>query len=75
MTHTKLVIKNYDKWIKDRPGIGIMGYGSELSQDLRFNALFKVGDMNGKTILDIGCGRGDFAPKAVECGVKYKKYL
>ncbi len=75
MMHTEFVIKNYDKWIKDRPGIGIMGYGSELSQDLRFNALFKVGDMNGKTILDIGCGRGDFAPKVIESGVKYKKYL
>ncbi len=75
MMHTEFVVKNYNKWINDRSGIGIMGYGSELSQELRFNALFKVGDMTGKTILDVGCGRGDFAMKAVKSGIKYKRYL
>lgn len=75
MTHNEFVIENYNKWIDENPGIGIMGYGSELSQDVRFGTLFKVGDMTGKTILDVGCGRGDFAVKLAKRGVKYKNYL
>ncbi|RLG15871.1 MAG: hypothetical protein DRN71_00080 [Candidatus Nanohalarchaeota archaeon] len=75
MTHNEFVIENYNKWIDKNPGIGIMGYGSEQSQDIRFGTLFKAGDMAGKTILDVGCGRGDFAAKLVRSGVKYKRYL
>ena len=75
MAHNELVIKNYNKWIDKNPGIGIMGYGSEQSQDIRFNMLFKIGDLNQRTILDVGCGRGDFAAKATQKGIKYKKYL
>ncbi len=75
MTHNELVIKNYNKWIDKNSGINIMGYGSELSQDIRFRTLFKVGDMTEKTILDVGCGRGDFAVKLARHGIKYRNYL
>jgi len=36
------------------------GWGSKKSQNLRFEILSQIGLLNNKTILDIGCGMGDF---------------
>ena len=37
-----------------------VGWGSKESQELRFDYLVKNFELNGKTILDVGCGLGDF---------------
>lgn len=36
-----------------------LGWLSESSQALRFEALCQIGDPSGKTLLDVGCGYGD----------------
>jgi len=37
-----------------------LNWGSLESQQLRFSILAQAGNLNGKTILDVGCGMGDF---------------
>lgn len=36
-------------------------YGNPLSQQTKFRTLSEVMDLTGKTILDVGCGMGDYA--------------
>jgi ubiquinone/menaquinone biosynthesis C-methylase UbiE len=38
-----------------------LNWGSQAAQNLRFKVLSEVADLNGKRILDVGCGLGDFA--------------
>ncbi len=38
-----------------------LNWGSREGQYLRFKVLAEIGDLNGKRILDVGCGLGDFA--------------
>lgn len=42
--------------------IKTVGWGSEQSQRLRFEVLFRGLNPKGKTILDVGCGLGDLIP-------------
>lgn len=49
----------FDQYGRD---IKTVGWGSEPSQRLRFEVLFRGLDPKGKTILDIGCGLGDLIP-------------
>jgi SAM-dependent methyltransferase len=37
-----------------------LNWGSRESQSLRFAVLAGIGDLNGASVLDIGCGLGDF---------------
>lgn len=37
-----------------------LGWGSEESQQKRFQVLSEIGDLKGKIVLDVGCGFGDF---------------
>jgi len=39
-----------------------LGWRDEQDQQLRFEALAGIGDLNGKTLLDAGCGYGDLYP-------------
>jgi len=34
-------------------------WGGEESQKQRFDVLLSIGDLNGKSVLDVGCGFGD----------------
>lgn len=36
-----------------------LGWRNQLSQDARFDAMAKIGDLHGRSVLDIGCGHGD----------------
>lgn len=38
-----------------------LNWGSSQNQQLRFKLLAEIGDLEGKRILDVGCGLGDFA--------------
>jgi len=38
-----------------------LNWGSSQSQQLRFKVLSEIGALEGKCILDVGCGLGDFA--------------
>ena len=37
-----------------------LGFGSRSSQEKRFEALLALGDFDGRRLLDVGCGFGDF---------------
>jgi trans-aconitate methyltransferase len=41
-------------------GIAALDYGSQASQQARFDVLIDACDYRGKRVLDVGCGLGDF---------------
>lgn len=43
------------------PSYEALNWGSKHSQQLRFKILAEVGCLEGKSVLDVGCGLGDFA--------------
>lgn len=43
-----------------RDSVRVLGWKGDESQFKRFEVLLKLGDFSGCSILDIGCGRGDF---------------
>jgi SAM-dependent methyltransferase len=53
------------RWYRDhvrRFGYGYkaLGYGRRASQEKRFNAALALGALHGRSLLDMGCGFGDF---------------
>jgi SAM-dependent methyltransferase len=57
----KKILSFYDEHI-DEYGSGpkAVGWNDGQSQTARFAALCKVGDLDGSSVLDVGCGLGDF---------------
>lgn len=55
----ELYNKRFDQHGRD---VKTVGWGSEESQKLRFEILFRGLNPKGKTILDVGCGLGDLIP-------------
>ncbi|MBS3975506.1 MAG: class I SAM-dependent methyltransferase [Syntrophomonadaceae bacterium] len=45
-------------------------YGSRLSQAKRFEVLARVGDLEGSSVLDVGCGTADFYLFLQEKGIR-----
>ena len=57
----KIIISHFDNTIKEyKKGVKVVGWGSKKSQEIRFKILSEIGNLNGKTVLDVGCGLGDF---------------
>lgn len=56
--------KNIDFYsnLIEKYGIDVksLNWGSKQSQELRFKVLSQIGDMTNKSVLDVGCGLGDF---------------
>ena len=50
-------------------------WGSEQSQRERFAVLCEVGDLNGKSVLDVGCGFGDLLNFLQSRGIRPSQYL
>ncbi len=55
------IIKTYyeDNMSKGLPEYGILGWESEEAQKMRFDMLLSSADLNGKALLDVGCGTGN----------------
>lgn len=52
-------------------GYRAVGWGSQASQHKRFEVLSEIGDLRGKTILDVGCGLGAFHSWLLEQGIEH----
>ncbi len=50
-------------------------WNSRFSQEQRFEVLLQVGDLNRASILDVGCGLGDFSRYLANRGISYGSYL
>ncbi len=55
---------------KDFPDYKILGWESDESQRLRFDVLLGNVDLNGKKILDVGCGLGNLIEYINQKGIK-----
>ena len=56
--------------------IKTLGWGSEDQQHYRFTQTLQTGlDLNGKEILDIGCGFGDYSNFLVDSNISFSSYL
>lgn len=55
------IIKTYyeDNMAKGLPEYGVLGWESEEAQRLRFDMLLSSVNLEGKTLLDVGCGTGN----------------
>jgi ubiquinone/menaquinone biosynthesis C-methylase UbiE len=55
------LISFYEENIKvNKGGFGSVAWGSRKSQEKRFDILSKIAPLNGSSLLDVGCGLGDF---------------
>ncbi len=50
-------------------------WGSRDAQRLRFDVMIDLAGLQGCTIVDAGCGRGDFAARLLERSVGFARYL
>lgn len=69
-----LVVDIFRKHLRDHGGgAAAVGWGSEASQQKRFEVLSQVADLDKKSILDVGCGLGHFLDwlKARDISVRY----
>lgn len=73
----KIVLNHFNKKIEEhKKGAKALSWQSKDSQQVRFQVLSEIGDLKGKTILDVGCGFGDFHGFLVnKKKIKVKKYL
>ena len=58
----KVTVMHYHRHriAESKPGsVEALGWRGERSQQARYETLVKVGDLNGCTLLDVGCGHGD----------------
>jgi SAM-dependent methyltransferase len=60
------------RWGND---IHSLGWGTHESQNVRFSILSGLGDMTDRSILDVGCGFGDFFGFLKQTDIKFNKYL
>ncbi len=68
------VIDTFSKHLREHgDGAQAVGWGSDASQAKRFSVLAQIGDIQGVSILDVGCGLGHFFRwlKANELSVDY----
>jgi SAM-dependent methyltransferase len=50
-------------------------WGSKESQEIRFAIFCRIGELDGASILDVGCGFGDFYGYLERCNIRPKDYL
>ena len=66
------MIKTYyeSNMAKDLPEYGILGWESEEAQRLRFDVLLDRVNLDGKKLLDVGCGTGNLLEHINSRGIK-----
>ena len=71
--HRKFYQESIDKYSPDH--IKALHWNSKTSQEKRFFSIQRIGDLSGKTILDVGCGTGDLIPFLVKQNIVPAGYL
>ena len=56
-------------------GFGSLLWASPTTQAARFDAILKMADLNGKSVLDVGCGRADLLDHMLKRGVRPADYV
>jgi SAM-dependent methyltransferase len=57
------------------PGFPATLWSSPEGQRLRFDVMIDLAPLDGLTVLDAGCGSGDFAQRLIERGVNFCRYV
>jgi len=75
-THAEDYLRPYREAIK-RHGAGFEStlWSSPEGQRRRFDVMIDLAGLEGCVILDVGCGRGDFAQRLIERGVKFERFI
>lgn len=57
------------------PGFAATLWGSRSAQQLRFDVMIDLAGFKNCTIIDAGCGNGDFAARLLQRDIAYRKYI
>lgn len=61
MDNVELQKRHYEKnFVSFEASLEALGWRSKTSQEVRFEVLASIGDLRGSSVLDVGCGFGDF---------------
>ena len=63
-----------ERAVQFKDSIQTLDWGSKRTQWIRFHVLSEIGNLNGCSILDIGCGFADFFDFLQERGIEIGKY-
>ncbi len=76
MKRDKQIVKEFFGKCVKRYGDNVhsLAWESEYTQKTRFAVLAQVADLNGKSILDVGCGKADLYSYLLEIGVETEYY-
>jgi len=64
----------YKNLLETKNGVEALGWKSKESQEIRFKILAGIGSLHNKSILDVGCGYGDFYFYLNDETIKYTGY-
>lgn len=75
MSDNKKSIEFFNQHIERyKKGVKILGWGSRKSQESRFRVLSQSVNFNNKSVLDVGCGAGDFYSYLIKKGFHNFRY-
>ncbi len=57
------------------PGFEATLWNSREAQRLRFDVMADLAGLEGRAVLDVGCGHGDFAARLLERGIAFARYV
>jgi SAM-dependent methyltransferase len=56
-------------------GFGSLLWASRQTQAVRFDAMTRIAELEGRRVLDVGCGRADLLDYLIEDGVRVESYV
>jgi SAM-dependent methyltransferase len=73
---SKNTLKRYtDRYNELGKNIRTLGWGSSEQQELRFINTLRAENFDGKSVIDIGCGFGDYYSFLLKQGIKLDSYI